>query len=103
MDNGSNEYVGNGNESADIRSIVHMDWPFSVLDYTQENGRAGRDGLRSEAVMIVQEGDQRAADEKQAEAEQALVRGYMEEEGGTRQCRRLVLDGNLDGRKKRSG
>jgi superfamily II DNA helicase RecQ len=41
-----------------------------VLDYAQESSRAGRDGLRSEAVMIVQEGEQRAAEDKQAEVEQ---------------------------------
>ncbi|KAG9382306.1 ATP-dependent DNA helicase recQ [Pyrenophora tritici-repentis] len=49
----------------DIRCIVHMDWPFSVLDYAQESGRAGRDGERSEAIMMVQDGEQRAADDKQ--------------------------------------
>jgi superfamily II DNA helicase RecQ len=68
-----------------------------VLDYAQESGRAGRDRLRSEAVMIVQEGEQRAAKDKQAEAEQQLVRAYVGIDE-TATCRRVVLDGYLDRR-----
>jgi hypothetical protein len=67
------------------------------LDYAQESGRAGRDGLRSEAVMIVQEGEQRAAEDKQTEAEQHLVRAYVGIDE-TATCRRVVLDGYLDRR-----
>jgi superfamily II DNA helicase RecQ len=44
-----------------------------VLDYAQESRRAGRDRLRSKAVIIVQEGKQQAAKDKQAEVEQQLV------------------------------
>ncbi|PSN58516.1 P-loop containing nucleoside triphosphate hydrolase protein, partial [Corynespora cassiicola Philippines] len=72
--------LGMGVDIADVRCIIHMDWPFSVLEYAQESGRAGRDGLRSEAIMIAQEGDQRV-DEQQSEAEQQLVRAYVEGEG----------------------
>jgi superfamily II DNA helicase RecQ len=61
-----------------------------VLDYAQESGRAGRDGLRSEAVIIVQEGEQRAAEDKQAEVEQQLVRAYVEGIDETATCRRVV-------------
>ncbi|EFQ85073.1 hypothetical protein PTT_20092 [Pyrenophora teres f. teres 0-1] len=70
--------LGIGVDVPDIRCIVHIDWPFSVLDYAQESGRAGRDGERSEAIMMVQDGEQRAADDKQGEAEQRLVRAYVE-------------------------
>jgi superfamily II DNA helicase RecQ len=44
-----------------------------VLDYAQESRQAGRDRLRSKAVIIVQEGEQRAAKDKQRKAEQQLV------------------------------
>lgn len=57
--------LGMGVDILDIRCIVHIDWPFSVLDYAQESGRAGRDGAQSEAVMIVQEGAQRAVEDRQ--------------------------------------
>jgi superfamily II DNA helicase RecQ len=70
------------------------------LDYAQESGQAGRDGLRSKAVIIVQEGEQRAAEDKQAEVEQQLVRAYVEGKDETVICRRVVLDGYLDRREK---
>ncbi|KAK1920515.1 hypothetical protein P3342_008276 [Pyrenophora teres f. teres] len=82
--------LGIGVDVPDIRCIVHIDWPFSVLDYAQESGRAGRDGERSEAIMMVQDGEQRAADDKQGEAEQRLVRAYVEgiDEAATDGCRK---------------
>jgi superfamily II DNA helicase RecQ len=71
-----------------------------VLDYAQESGRAGRYGLRSEAVIVVQKGEQRAAEDKQGEAEQQLVRAYVGiDEMVT--CWRVVLGGYLDRRETR--
>lgn len=58
-----------------------MDQPWTLLDYAQGSGRAGRDGLRSEAIIIRQEGDNRQADDKQAAEEQQLVRSYIEGSG----------------------
>ncbi|KAF1952588.1 hypothetical protein CC80DRAFT_572362 [Byssothecium circinans] len=75
-----------------------MDWPRTILDYAQESGRAGRDGSRSEAIIIGQEGDERACDGTQTKAEQALVQLYVEGESGVAGCRRVVLDGYLDRR-----
>lgn len=89
--------LGMGVDIPDIRCIVHIDWPFSVLDYAQESGRAGRDGARSEAVMIVQEGAQRAAEGEREEREHGLVRALVGE-GEAATCRRVVLGGYLDGR-----
>jgi RecQ family ATP-dependent DNA helicase len=95
--------LGMGVDIPDIRCIIHIDWPRTMLDYAQESGRAGRDGLRSEAVIIGQEGDQRASDDKQSEEEQALVRLYAAGDGTTTRCRRRVLDEYLDGREGREG
>jgi hypothetical protein len=53
--------------------------------------------LRSEAVIIVQEGEQQAAKDKQAEAEQQLVRAYVGIDK-TATCRQVVLDRYLDRR-----
>ncbi|KAH6613181.1 hypothetical protein C7974DRAFT_322074 [Boeremia exigua] len=50
--------------------------------------------------MIVQEGEQRAAKDKQAEVEQQLVRAYVEGIDETATCRRVVLDGYLDRQEK---
>ncbi len=48
---------GMGVDKADIRTIVHADVPGSVEAYTQEVGRAGRDGLPSRAVLLHKDGD----------------------------------------------
>jgi hypothetical protein len=45
--------------------------------------------------MIVQEGEQQAAEDKQTEAEQELVRAYVSIDK-TATCRQVVLDGYLD-------
>ena len=43
-----------GIDITDIRLIVHIGWPRTLLDYAQESGRAGRDRLKSEAVIIIE-------------------------------------------------
>jgi superfamily II DNA helicase RecQ len=95
--------LGMGVDIPDIRCIIHMDWPWTILDYAQESGRAGRDGLPSEAIIIGQEGSQRAPEDKQSEAEQQLVQLYVAGNGTAARCRRWVLDEYLDGREGRVG
>jgi superfamily II DNA helicase RecQ/uncharacterized C2H2 Zn-finger protein len=93
--------LGMGVDIPDIRCIVHVDRPRTLLDYAQESGRAGRDGVRSEAVIIEEEREGIGKEEGQTEEERRLVGLYMEGESGVEGCRRVALDAYLDGREDR--
>jgi helicase-like protein len=87
--------LGMGVDIPDIRSIIHLGRPRTLLDYAQESGRAGRDGQASEAIIIQPEGMDAPPPwmQETPSGEQQRVDAYMSDG----RCRRVILDGYLDG------
>jgi ATP-dependent DNA helicase RecQ len=66
---------GMGIDKPNVRFVVHYDLPKNIESYYQETGRAGRDGLPAEALLLFGYG------------ETAIIRGLIEKGGNPEQNR----------------
>jgi hypothetical protein len=103
--------LGVGLDIADVRYVFHLGPPRHLRDFVQESGRAGRDGLESESILITLRsqavGREKAGELRHEDAasvreelEQADIADYIQARAG---CRRIYLDGVMDGRTDRVG
>jgi RecQ family ATP-dependent DNA helicase len=107
---------GLGIDRPDVRVVVHIGPIYQMRNYSQESGRAGRDGKRSEAIILMPVGRQEALQKAHEQAQRRPAKFHISMTAKEKQrieqqkverfvsgaaCRRVYLDQEMDGRMDR--
>ncbi|KAI1663136.1 DEAD/DEAH box helicase [Pyrenophora tritici-repentis] len=91
--------LGLGLDAPGVRVVIHVSMPFKLHEFVQESGRAGRSGLPSESLVMVEEWRTKTGQVRRAEPRRLddPSRDFLT----GRVCRRIAVDTHMDGREDR--
>jgi superfamily II DNA helicase RecQ len=93
--------LGMGIDIPNIRVVINVGIRTTIRQFAQESGRAGRDGMKSESIIM--------RSYRQDWGRKRLDRGFEDTERemielvGGKRCMRVIIDGDIDGRMGRFG
>ena len=80
-----------GFDYSSVRAVIHFQSAYSIIDFAQESGRAGRDNQPAKSVVFISSASFLFT-ERDSEAQKAFKLTYLAE----KVCRRRVLNAELD-------
>lgn len=84
--------LGMGLDIPDVRLILHVDAPRTAVEYLQESGRAGRDGQRSESIIVRS---------PSSWVDDRWIQQYLSLSSSV--CRRILIERYIDGVERGTG
>jgi superfamily II DNA helicase RecQ len=92
--------LGTGVDFPGIVFILHVDLPYSMIDFAQESGRAGRAGEDVDSIIMVEEGKvERVLSSRKGGLDEKMICEFVT----TKECRRRVMSLYLDNKEIECG
>ena len=91
----STSLLGCGIDVEGVEAVYHFLTPWSVMDYVQESGRAGRGGARAESWVFASEMEFEPEEPPKDMFGYRIMKNWVHE---TSTCRRVAFSSFLDGR-----